>query len=78
MKSISHLVVLASLAFSAQAAWSSGEGDTETLNVAAVGSYVSQGGAPELTKAQKAESVLEALGFVGHDGFPSRGGPIDD
>jgi hypothetical protein len=90
MKRISHLVVVTALAFSAQAAWSdesietaAAEGSTESaetyLNVAALGSSAErQADVAAAPKARKSESMLEKLGLAGHDGFPARGGPIDD
>ena len=77
MKRISHLVVVAALAFGAQAAWSDDEVNTESLTVAAIDSYGESTLAPESAKAKKSESMLDALGLGGH-GSPSRGGPIDD
>ena len=76
MKRFSHIVVIAALAIGAQAAWSNEEATADTVDVAALGATsVEQSGA---IQSPKAESMLEKLGYVGHDGFPSRGGPIDD
>ena len=76
MKRISHIAVLAALAFGAQTAWSSDNTTSERLVVAAIGgSYAEQTGA---VQSAKAESMLEKLGYVANDGFPSRGGPIDN
>jgi hypothetical protein len=86
MKSIAHVVLVTALAFSAQAAWSdeAAEGGVRMessepyLNVAAIGSSAERRAEESAAPSARPESLQEKLGLVGHDGFPARGGPIDD
>lgn len=90
MKRIAHFVVVTVLAFSAQAAWSdeaveqaatgsSTERLEAYLSVAAIDSVAERktysSGA---FMSRRPEGLVETLGLAGHDGFPSRGGPIDN
>ena len=90
MKRIPQLAVLGALAFGAQAAWSQ-EGSTEATVAANEASQsnvsVAQAAAPaeqryEATAQAKprggARDMLRELGLRGDDGFPQKGGPIDE
>ncbi|HEV7394223.1 MAG TPA: hypothetical protein VGO08_21465 [Burkholderiales bacterium] len=48
------------------------------LNVAAIGSSAERRAEESAAPSARPESLQEKLGLVGHDGFPARGGPIDD
>jgi hypothetical protein len=89
MKRIVQLAVLTALACGAQAAWSE-EASIETpvaatesaesyLNLAQVASPV-EGQEPvrQAPPARKARNMLKELGLLGDDGFPQKGGPIDN
>ncbi len=88
MKRITHLAVMAALAFSAQAAWSEEQAtqapaaateSAETyLNVAQVAGSGQPQEVARRAPAGMGRNMLEELGLSSGDGFPSRGGPIDD
>jgi hypothetical protein len=86
MKSIAHVVFATALAVSAQAARSdeAAEGGVRMessepyVNVAAVGTWAERRDDVLVAPSARRESLPEKLGLVGRDGFPSRGGPIDD
>ena len=89
MKSIARVIVVTALAFSAQAAWSDEaaqrtgaavkmESSEPYANVAAIGSSAERRADVVAAPAARPEGLQEKLGLVRRDGFPSKGGPIDD
>jgi hypothetical protein len=48
------------------------------VNVAAIGSSAETRGDVSAAPSARPEGLQEKLGLVGHDGFPARGGPIDN
>jgi hypothetical protein len=86
MKGIARVVLVTALAFSAQAAWSdeAAEGAVKMesseayVNVAAIGSPAETRADVSAAPSARPESLQEKLGLVAHDGFPARGGPIDN
>ena len=88
-KRITNMLFVGALACAAQSAWSESwtdraaadeavENSEATVAVAAMGSPAVREEPYAAPKAQKRESMLQTLGLSPGDGFPSRGGPIDD
>jgi hypothetical protein len=89
MKRITHLVFLSALVFGAHSAWSQEVTEEATsqaaavsaetsMSVAGAGGYMPRESAAMEMKAPKGDGLLELLGLSSRDGFPSKGGPIDD
>ena len=89
MKRIAHLAAIAVLACGVQVAsaeetsldatQATNESAETYLNVAQVASPRDRSEAPrEVASPSKSRNMLRDLGLIGEDGFPSRGGPIDD
>jgi hypothetical protein len=89
MKRIAQLAVVAALACGAQAAWSdeassqapvaATESAETYLNVAQMAGSAERNEAPQAQAAQaKPRNMLIELGLSPGDGFPQKGGPIDE
>lgn len=88
MKRITHLVFVSALVFGAHSAWSqevtedatpvAAESAGTAMSAADVGAYGPRESATMEIRAQKRNDLLETLGLSSGDGFPARGGPIDD
>jgi hypothetical protein len=90
MKRIAQLAIFAALALGAQAALSeedaiqaAPEAVTEStdasLNVAEVSDVMrEEAAAPAARAGRRDRNILKDLGLLMEDGFPQKGGPIDD
>ena len=90
MKRIAHLAVIATLALGTQSVMAEEEATIQApepvaesaetyLNVAQVAPVMhNEAAAPQARSNRKERNILKDLGLLMEDGFPQKGGPIDD